>query len=219
LRPLRPGRRVEWRLPQKRLSTALVDIDVHFTEVVFRRRAAALGASDDPRPASFDYAIEGVVLRSAAQRDSEDDPERRLVYLYGYRQSERTDRDGDRDPRSICYIANDRREDFAYFANIYIEGRIFRRMVELYATKRIDCARISIVATVLSDSSGAVEAPTLTFPALRTVGDSHREFNRCRLLSVQTSLRFGPRGGGAIGGRTAARGPHAGRPEVAAPRR
>ena len=70
------------------------------------------------------------------------------------------DRGEDFDQRSVCYIATDRRADYAWRANIYIERYIFRRIVELYASRRIDSVRISVLLKVLRDSSGAVEVPS-----------------------------------------------------------
>ena len=78
----------------------------------------------------------GVVDPGAAERDGASDP--LLVYLSGYEQADRMDRGEDFDQRSVCYIATDRRADYAWRANIYIERYIFRRIVELYASRRIE---------------------------------------------------------------------------------
>jgi hypothetical protein len=175
------GRRVDWRRSRKSLTTSLLDINVALTDIVFRRQDG-LGAR---RPSS-DYAIEGFVRSADADDDGASGPF--LVYLSGYETTDRMDRDEDFDQRSVCYIATDRRPDFAWRTNIYIERFIFRRLVELYASKRIDSARISILLKVYRDPSGAIDVPHLSHSMLRTSGNEHRQHSRAHLMSVQTAL-------------------------------
>src|SRR5208283_2633114 len=124
------------------------------------------------------------VLPAASAPDDADAPF--LVYISGYHDSDRLDRDEDIDRRSICYIATDHGPSYEPHSKIYIENYLFRRLVELYASKRIDSARISIVLKVLQDPSGAIELPTSSQAMLRTAGDRHQ--SRAHLMSVQTSL-------------------------------
>jgi hypothetical protein len=188
--PARPGRRVDWRRAPKNLTTSLIDIDVALTDIVFH--SAALDRFGDRHPPSVvDYAIEGVVLAGGSVGDSAEAAQPFLVYISGYHESDRLDWDEDIDRRSICYIATDPRPSDGPHSNIYIEHYLFRRLVELYASKRIDSARISIVLKVLQDSSGAIELPTSSHAMLRTSGDRHRHHSRAHLMSVQTSLGAG----------------------------
>ncbi len=170
------------------LTTSIVDIDVMLTDIVFEHFGDGLAGFGAKRPSSLvDYAIEGIVYPGSAIDDGVA-TEPSLVYLSGYEDGDRMDRSEDVDQRSVCYISNDRRSDYAWSTNIYIERLIFRRLVELYATKRIDCVKISILLKVLRDASGAVDVPTLNQPVLRTMGDRHRRHSRAHLMSVQMGL-------------------------------
>jgi hypothetical protein len=185
----RGRRRAEPGRAPKSLTTSLVDIDVALTDIVFHRQGSGLDGLGDRRPSSVvDYAIEGVVRPAAPAREDDNASVPLLVYVSGYEESDRLDRDEDFDQRSICYIATDRRSDYSWRTDIYIERHIFRRLVELYASKRIDSARISVLLKVLRDSSGAVDLPTSSHPMLRTAGDRYRPQSRAHLMSVQTSL-------------------------------
>lgn len=184
----RHTRRFEWRRGPRNLTTSLVDIDVALTDIVFQRYADAFDASGGRGPSSVaDYAIEGVLRPAASAADDAAHPT--LVYISGYQESDRLDRDEDIDQRSVCYIATDRRQTAASHSNIYIENYLFRRLVELYASKRINSAKISIVLKVLQDPSGAIDVPTSSHAMLRNAGDRHRQHSRAHLMSVQTSLR------------------------------
>ena len=184
----RRGRRIDWRRrPKSQLTTSLIDVDIALTDIVFESRAADLDFLGVRAPASVvDYAIEGVVRGTAVA--AEEGAEPALVYLSGYAEADRMDRSADLDQRSVCYIANDNRPDHAWRTHIYIEQRIFRRLMELYASRRIDAARISIVLHVLRDPSGAVEIPASSEPLLRMAADPNRRHSRAQLMSVETSL-------------------------------
>ena len=176
------GRRPAWRRAPKNLTASVVDIDVFLTDIVFQRNEDGLEPLGAGRPSVLvDYALEGVVHAGESAQPY-------LVYVSGYEDADRMDRGEDLDQRSVCYVATDRRPDFAWRTNIYIERFVFRRLVELYASRRIDAARISILLKVLLDPSGAVEVPTLAHSMLRTAGDGHRRHSRAHLMSVQTSL-------------------------------
>ncbi len=179
--------REEWLRPAKNVTTSLLDIDVALTDIVFHSHRDGLDGFGARRPAVVvDYAIEGIVRPAPGAEESEAEPY--VVYVSGYEDRDRTDHGEDFDPRSVCYISNDRRPDFAWSTNIYIENFIFRRLVELYATRRIDSARISILLKVLRDSSGAIDLPILSRPGLLGEDDRHRQHSRAHLMSVQTSL-------------------------------
>ncbi len=184
----RPHRRIDWRRPARALTTSLIDIDVSMTDIVFERRSEGLSElSGRWRGSVADYAIEGIV-RAAPSDEGEASFEPLHVYVSGYEQADRLDKDEEVDPRSVCYIANDRNPDSAWRTNIYIEGLIFRRLVELYSSKRIDSAQISILVKVLRDPSGKVDVPALRHPMLRTVGDRRFQHSRAHLMSIQTAL-------------------------------
>ena len=211
----RHSRRGGWGRAPKSLATSLIDIDVAITDLVFQRFADGLDARG---PKAVDYAIEGVVPALAANEGG-DALEPFLVYVSGYEDADRMDRGEDFDQRSVCYIATDWRPDHAWRTNIYIERFIFRRLVELYASRRINSARISILLKVLRDPSGAVEVPTLRHPMLRTAGDSHRRHSRAHLMSVQTSLSAAPQVDPAILSHAASWGARMGRRQRVAPDR
>ena len=196
-----------WGRAPKSLATSLIDIDVAITDLVFQRFADGLDARG---PKAVDYAIEGVVPALAANEGA-GALEPFVVYVSGYEDADRMDRGEDFDQRSVCYIATDWRPDHAWRTNIYIERFIFRRLVELYASRRIDSVRISILLKVLRDPSGAVEVPTLSHPMLRTAGDSHRRHSRAHLMSVQTSLSAAPQVDPAILSHASAWGARMGR--------
>ena len=203
----RHRRRGGWGRAPKSLATSLIDIDVAITDLVFQRFADGLDARG---PKAVDYAIEGVVPALAANEGA-GALEPFLVYVSGYEDADRMDRGEDFDQRSVCYIATDWRPDHAWRTNIYIERFIFRRLVELYASRRINSVRISILLKVLRDPSGAVEVPTLSHPMLRTAGDSHRRHSRAHLMSVQTSLSAAPQVDPAILSHASAWGARMGR--------
>ncbi len=185
----RGSRQVSWRRAPKSLTTSLIDIDVAMTDIVFQRYRDGLEVHG-PK-AVVDYAIEGLMpATAAAEGSAESEPF--VVYLSGYEEADRMDRGEDFDQRSVCYIATDRRPDRAWRTTIYIERFIFRRLVELYASRRIDSVRISILLKVLRDSSGAVEVPTLSHPMLRTAGDRDRKHSCGHLMSVRTGLSGAP---------------------------
>ncbi len=183
--------RAAWRRAAKSLTASVVDIDVSLTDMVFQRHESGFEGLGGRRPSALvDYAIEGVVRSGTLAAGQADDGY--LVYVSGYEDADRMDRSDDFDQRSVCYIATDRRPDFAWRTDIYIERFIFRRLVELYASRRIDFARISILLKVLLDPRGGVELPSLAHPMLRTAGDRHRQHSRAHLMSVETSLGAAP---------------------------
>lgn len=187
---------MDWRRPSRGLTptTSLVDIDVALTDIVFERRGVDFDAFGARRPASLaNCALEGVVRGPPDDEGAAVEPLR--VHVSGYDRRDRLDRDEDIDQRSVCYIANDRRPDREGRTNIYIEGAIFRRLVELYASKRINSARISILVKVLRDSSGRLDVPHLRHPMLRTAGDRRLQHSRAHLMSVETALAAESQGG------------------------
>ena len=118
------GRRIDWRRAPS-LTTALIDVDLALTNVVFQQGPSLEGANG--RRPRADHAIECVTRLPGEDLDSE--AETHLVYLSGYAHSDRLDWDEDFDPRSVCYIATDRRPGHAWRTSIFIESFIFRRVV------------------------------------------------------------------------------------------
>ncbi len=142
----RQGRRIDWRSWPDSLTASIIEIDVSLTDVFFGRYGNGLNGLGDRRGSSVvDCAIEGVVRAPASAYENDGLSDASLIYVSGYDESDRLHRGEEIDQRSRCYIATDRREDFARAADIFIERRIVRRLVELYASKSIDSARISIV--------------------------------------------------------------------------
>ena len=188
----------------------MVDVNIFLTDIVFQRHDDGFDGLGARRPSALvDYAVEGVVHSGALAASYPASPY--LVYVSGYEEADRMDRSENFDHRSVCYIATDRRPDFSWRTNIYIERFIFRRLVELYASRRLDAARISILLKVLLDPSGAVEVPTLAHSMLRTAGDRRRQHSRAHLMSVETSLNAVPPAHPAILGHASPWGARLGR--------
>jgi hypothetical protein len=188
--------RVDGRRAPKGLTTSLIDIDVEMTDIVFQRQGNRLdGFGARYAPSVVDYAIEGVMRSGPPAAGDDEVSDSFLVYLSGYEDNDRLDRGEDFDQRSVCYIATDQRPDHAWRSNIYVSRFLFRRLVELYVSKRIDCVRISILLQVLRDPSGAIDVPVLGYPS-----DRHRQHSRAHLMSVQTSLAGAVQVCGAVHG-------------------
>ena len=115
---------------------SLLELDVAFTDIVFQGYESGLDGRRARRRSTLDYAIEGVARPAAAQDQGDGASDLFLVYVCGYADADRMDRDEDFDQRSVCYIASDRRSKCARRTNIYIERFVFRRLVELYASGR-----------------------------------------------------------------------------------
>jgi hypothetical protein len=195
-------RRADWWRARSELTASIVDVDIALTDIVFHRRESEFEDFEERRPSSVaDYAIEGLVRVAASGDEDGAAPDPTLVYVSGYDAADRLDRDEDFDQRAVCYIATDRRQDYAWRTDFYIERHVFRRLVELFATKRIDFMRISVLLKVARDASGEVELPVVTRPMLRAAGDWRRQHTRAHLMSVETSLNAAASRHLAIGGR------------------
>ncbi len=181
--------RIEWRRAARTLTTTIVDIDIALSGVVLQEDDARFGSR---APSPVDYAIEGFVRPPAAAADG-GPPNPSVVYVSGYRTSDRLDRDEDFDPRSVSYIAIEAGPDQAQRTSIIIEAFIFRRLVELYATRRIDAARLSILLKVFRGASGEIEIPALVAPPLKSAVGLHSRHSRGHLMSVETALSGGTR--------------------------
>jgi hypothetical protein len=108
------GRRASARRAPQTLTAFLVDLDVAFTDIVFQRLENGLeGLGARRRSALVDHAIEGVARPAAAAAERDGASDLFLVYVTGYADADRMDRDEDFDQRSVCYIATDRRLEFA----------------------------------------------------------------------------------------------------------
>jgi len=208
----RQSRRIDWRSGSDSPTASIIEIDVSLTDVIFGRYGNGLnGLGDRRRSSVVDCAIEGVVRAPASAYENDGLSDASLIYVSGYDESDRLDRGEDIDQRSLCYIATDRREDFAWATDIFIERRIVRRLVELYASKRIDSARISILLKKQRDRSAAIDLRTWSHPLLRTAGERRRRHSRAQLMSVQTSLSGATQARPAIVSHSTAWGARSGR--------
>ena len=173
---------------QKSLGVSLLDIDIALRDIVYQRYHSPLNfLGRDRPPAVEDYAIEGAVHLPARDGDGYD--EASLVYVSGYDtiDADGIDADADWDHRSPCYISTDRQMEYSWCTNIFIQNRVFRRLVELYSSKRIDALRLTVKLHIVRGPSENLELPTLTFPMLGPSGGLSFQHVRCQLLSVYTS--------------------------------
>ena len=177
---------------RKELEVSLLDIDVALHDIVFQRYASALNFLGAQRPSTVEnYAVEGVVSGP---------DESFLVYISGYEGDsiDQFELEQDADKRSPCYISTDRHVEYSWCTNVFVQGTIFRRLVELYSSKRIDSVRLTIKLHLLRGPADRVEVPALTFPMLGPSGALSTQHVRCQLLSVYTSLRSDPSHGAEI---------------------
>ncbi len=176
----------------KGLEVSLLDIDVDLHDMVFQRYAGSLNFLGLQRPKAIEnYAIEGLVSGP---------DERFLVYIsgYGYDSIDQLEFGYESDKRSPCYISTDRHAEYSWCTNIFIQAAIFRRLVELYASKRIDHLRMTVKLHLMRGPADRVELPAVKFPMLGPSGALSPQHVRCQLVSVYTSLRSDPSGGAEI---------------------
>jgi hypothetical protein len=171
---------------RKEREVSLLDIDVALHDMVFQRYSSALNFLGHQRPSTIeDYAMEGFVAGA---------DESFLVYISGYEGDsiDQFETEHDPDKRSPCYISTDRHVEYSWCTNVFVQGSIFRRLVEMYSSKRIDTVRLTVKLHVLRGPSDRVELPSVTFPMLGPSGALSTQHVRCQLLSVHTSLRADP---------------------------
>ena len=181
---------------RKGAEVSILDIDVSLHDMVYQRYTSALNFLGRQRPGTVeDYAIEGVVAAPASA-----DAESFLVYISGFEPGSIDQLDFDRDPdrRSPCFISTDRQSEYAWCTNVFIQGSVFRRLVELYSSRRIDAVRLTIKLHLLRGPADKLELPSVTFPMLGPSGALSLEHVRCQLVSVYTSLRADPTQGSEI---------------------
>jgi len=168
-----------WRRP----LIHVFDIDVALTAVVYERRPGALNFLGRGRPSAVeDYALEGRVVSTDRDVSSS-----LVIYLSGYESPSLERNWDDADPRSPCFLSTDVQAGSLGMACIYIRSALFRRLVELHSTKRIDCLRLSVKLDAHQTTMEEAFAPargTLLEAA------SHPYFRHARgqLLSVHTAL-------------------------------
>ena len=161
------------------------DIDISLTTIVYQRYPSTLNFLGRRRPSFLeDYAIEGCVEEARHPENGSS----LLIYLSGYDDPLIDELRYNVDPRSPCYIATDRRDAYSWSSRMYVRNALFRRLVELHATKRIDAVKLSVR---LNMTDAALDSPvfgSLKLPFLEA--PSHPSFRhaRCQLLSVYTSL-------------------------------
>ena len=127
-----------WRAPH----VSIFDVAIDLTAIVYERYVGPLNFVGRRRPTLVeDCALEGRVATL-------DSAEGLFVYLSAYDDLD-ADRDiVDADARSPCYISTDRADGHFGSARLYIRNVLFRRLVELHSTKRIDAVSLSIKFSV-----------------------------------------------------------------------
>ncbi len=171
------------------------DIDISLTTIVHQRYQGALNFLGRRRPSVLeDYAIEGRVEEA---RHSEDGSSL-LIYLSGYDDPNLDELRYNVDPRSPCYIATDRRDGHSWSSRMYVRNALFRRLVELHATKRIDAVKLSVRLNMAHVTLDAPVFGSLKLPILEAPSHPYFRHARCQLLSVCTSLAAEP-GGAPLG--------------------
>jgi hypothetical protein len=161
------------------------DIDISLTTIVYQRYTGTLNFLGRRRPSFLEeYAIEGRVHEARHPENGTS----LLIYLTGYDDPLLDELQYSVDPRSPCYISTDRRDGYSLSSRMYIRNALFRRLVELHATKRIDAVKLSVR---LNMSHGALDAPPfgpLALPIFEAPSHPFFRHARCQLLSVRTSL-------------------------------
>ena len=81
---------------------------------------------------------------------------------------------------------------------MFIRNALFRRLVELHATKRIDAVKLSVSLNMTHVTLDAPIFDSLKLPILEAPSHPYFRHARCQLLSVYTSLAA-EAGGAAVG--------------------
>lgn len=165
-----------WRAPH----VSIFDVGIDLTAIVYERYRGPLNFVGRRRPS----LIEDCALEGRVAHDSQDGL---FVYLSAY-DDLTADRDFvDADTRSPCFISTDRADGHFGSARIYIRNVLFRRLVELHSTKRIDAVGLSIKFSVNQREIDDSFAPSNTWIFAAATHPYFRHA-RCQLLSVRTSL-------------------------------
>lgn len=171
------------------------DIEISLTTIVYQRYPGTLNFLGRRRPSFLEeYAIEGRV----GQARHPENGSSLLVYLSGYDDPLLDELRYSVDPRSPCYIATDRRDAHSWSSRIYVRNALFRRLVELHASKRIDAVKLSVRLNMTRVTLDAPSFDTLNLPILEAPSHPYFRHARCQLLSVHTSLAT-EAGGAPIG--------------------
>lgn len=172
------------------------DIDISLTTIVYQRYARALNFLGRRRPSFLeDYAIEGQVEEARHPENGSS----LLIYLSGYDDPLLDELRYSVDPRSPCYIATDPRDARSWSSRMYVRNALFRRLVELHATKRIDAVKLSVSLNLTRVTLDAPMFDSLKLPILEAPSHPYFRHARCQLLSVCTSLAAEARGAAPVG--------------------
>jgi hypothetical protein len=165
------------------------DIDISLTTIVTQRYPDTLNFLGRRRPSFLeDYALEGCVEEARHPENGSS----LLIYLSGYDDPLLDEFRYDADPRSPCYIATDRRDAHSWSSRMYVRNALFRRLVELHATKRIDAVKLSVRLNMTHVMLDAPVFGSLKLPILEAPSHPYFRHARCQLLSVYTSLAAEP---------------------------
>jgi hypothetical protein len=185
------------------------DIDISLTTVVYQPYPGTLNFLGRRRPSFLeDYAIEGRVEEARHPENGSS----LLIYLSGYDDANLDELRYNVDPRSPCYIATDRRDAHSWSSRMYVRNALFRRLVELHATKRIDAIKLSVRLNMAHVTLDAPVFGSLKLPILEAPSHPYFRHARCQLLSVYTSLAA--EAGGAPVGQANIRISDSGLPEL-----
>jgi hypothetical protein len=132
----------------------MFDLDISMTTIVYERYSEPLNFIGRRRPAvPEDFAIEGRIQRKGHISEAEDGPGV-LAYISGYDDQKFDNiRCGD-DARSPCYISMDSVDGNSWSSRIFIRNGLFRHLVELLSTKRIDNVQLLIKLNLSQDNLG-----------------------------------------------------------------
>ena len=173
----------------------VVDIDISLTTIVYQPYSGTLNFLGRRRPSFLeDYALEGRVEQARHPESGSS----LLIYLSGYDDPNIDELRYNVDPRSPCYIATDRRDAYSWSSRMYVRNALFRRLVELHATKRIDAVKLSVKLNVIHVALDASVFGSLKLPILEAPSHPYFRHARCQLLSVHTSLTV-EAGGAPVG--------------------
>jgi hypothetical protein len=175
------------------------DLGISMTTIVYERHSEPLNFIGRRRP-SEDFAIERRVQREGRIRDAEDEPSI-LAYITGHDDSKFSNiqcRDAAGAP---CYISMESVDVNWWSSRIFIPDGLFRRLVELHSTKRIDNIQLSIRLNMSQGNLRTPAFPSLKAPLFGSQSLPYFPHVPCQLLSVYTSLAKPSVGDTAAGGR------------------
>ena len=166
-----------------------LDIDVVLRNILYRRRTEPARIISYQQPLSLEYCVlEGIgaVANALTVGQEPADVHQFVVHIAGYTEDEEDNPSFGLRPTAKMVWKN--LNEHSLRSDIYISIILFRHLVELYVTKRIDRVQLSIQIAVIGEHLGSLDVLPEGFPLLGEAGHLHFRRMQCDLLSVYTSL-------------------------------